>query len=128
MPKLGWMRVAAALAAVTVPSAAFAQAGLIQSQTGVTGGAIQSEIREAVRPQLQIRNSAGAITGLALSAEGALLAIVPSDHSLRVWDLPNGLQQSRNVAPDALTAAGLAAMGLGTDAQIAAVGTSGDRL
>jgi hypothetical protein len=128
MPIGSWMRAAAALIAVAVPSAAFAQAGLVRSDTGATTGAIQNEIREAVRPQLQISNSAGAITGLALSADGSLLAIVPSDHSVRVWDLSNGLQQARYDAPDAITPANLAAIGLGSDAQVASVGNSGSQL
>lgn len=86
MPIVSWIRAIAALIALAVPSAAFAQAGLVRSDTGAGVGAIQNEIREAVRPQMQISNSAGAITGLALSADGSTLAIVPSDHSVRVWD------------------------------------------
>src|SRR5580692_12117168 len=125
MPVVSWIRAMAALVALAVPSAAFAQAGLVRSDTGAAAGAIQNEIREAVRPQLQITNSAGAITGLALSADGATLAIVPSDHSVRVWDLKNGLQQARFDAPGAINPAGLAAMGLGNDAQLASAGNSG---
>src|ERR1700730_17387553 len=128
MPIGSWMRAAAALIAVAVPSAAFAQAGLVRSDTGAAAGAIQNEIREAVRPQLQITNSAGAITGLALSADGATLAIVPSDHSVRVWDLKNGLQQGRYDAPAAIVPVSLAAIGLGGDAQMASIGTAGGQL
>jgi len=128
MAIVSWMRAAAALIAFAVPSAAFAQAGLIRSETGATTGAIQSEIREAVKPQLQISNSAGAITGLALSADGSVLAIVPSDQSVRVWDLNNGVQQARYAAPAAMTPAGLAPLGLGNSAQVAIAGTSGDQL
>lgn len=128
MPIVSWIRAIAALIALAVPSAAFAQAGLVRSDTGAGVGAIQNEIREAVRPQMQISNSAGAITGLALSADGSTLAIVPSDHSVRVWDLKNGLQQARYDAPDALTGPGLAAIGLGGDAQVASVGTTGSQL
>jgi uncharacterized caspase-like protein len=128
MPIVSWIRALAALIALAAPSAAFAQAGLVRSDTGATTGAIQNETREAVRTQLMISNSAGAITGLALSADGSLLAIVPSDHSVRVWDLKNGLQQARYDAPDALTPASLAAIGLGSDAQVASVGDSGSQL
>src|SRR5579859_3452480 len=101
MPIVSWIRATAALVALGVPSMAFAQAGLVRSDTGAGIGAIQNEIREAVRPKLQISNLAGAITGLALSADGATLAIVLRDHSVRVWDLKNGLQQARYDAPDA---------------------------
>ncbi len=128
MPVVSWIRAMAALVALAVPSAAFAQAGLVRSDTGAAAGAIQNEIREAVRPQLQITNSAGAITGLALSADGATLAIVPSDHSVRVWDLKNGLQQGRYDAPAAIVPVSLAAIGLGGDAQMASIGTAGGQL
>ena len=128
MPIVSWTRILAALLALAAPSAAFAQAGLVRSDTGATVNAIQNEIREAVRPQLQISNSAGAITGLALSADGATLAIVPSDGSVRVWDLKNGVQQARLDAPGALAPASLGAMGLGGDAQMASPGTTGNQL
>ena len=128
MPIVSWIRAVAALLAFAAPSAAFAQAGLVRSDTGATVNAIQNEIREAVRPQLQISNSAGAITGLALSADGATLAIVPSDGSVRIWDLKNGVQQARQDASAALTPASLAAMGLGGDAQTASPGTTGNQL
>src|SRR5579863_1480459 len=128
MPFPSWIRAIAALMALAAPSAVFAQAGLVRSDTGATTGAIQNEIREAVRPQLQISNSAGAITGLALSADGSLLAIVPSDHSVRVWDLRNGVQLGRYDAPTAIAPAAFTAMGLGGDAQMALLGTTGDNL
>jgi WD40 repeat protein len=128
MPIMSWIRAIAALVALGVPLAAFAQAGLVRGDTGAGIGAIQNEIREAVRPQLQIRNLAGAVTGLALSADGETLAIVLRDHSVRVWDLRNGLQQTRYEAPDMVTPASLATMGLGNDAQVASAGSSGDEL
>jgi hypothetical protein len=128
MSILGRTRALAMLMVLAVPSAAFAQAGLIRSETGATTGAIQSQIREGVRPQLQIDNSAGAITGLALSADGSLLAIVPSDHTIRLWDLRNGVQQGGYAAPDALTPAGLAPLGFAANAQIAAAGALPDHL
>src|SRR5215467_2467703 len=114
--------------AAVIPAVAFGQSGLIQSQTQSTTGAVQSQIREAVRPQMQISNSAGAITGLALSADGSLLAIAPSDHTVRVWDLQNGVQQARPAGPDALSPAGLAAIGLGNNPLIAVATGPGDRL
>ena len=128
MPILSWVRAIAALIVLAAPSAVFAQAGLVRSDTGATVNAIQNEIREAVRPQLQISNSAGAITGLALSADGSTLAIVPSDHSVRVWDLTNGVQQARYDAPGAINAASLGPLGFAGDVQLASPGTSGDRL
>jgi WD40 repeat protein len=128
MPIVNSIRAMAALIALAAPSAAFAQAGLVRSDTGAAVGAIQGEIREAVRTQLQISNSAGAITGLALSADGSTLAIMPSDHSIRVWDLPNGLQQARYDAANGLTPAGLAAIGFTGDAQLATMGNAGTRL
>lgn len=129
MPIFGRLRsVLAVAAAVAIPSLAFGQAGLLQGQTRAATGAIESQIREAIKPQMQISNSAGAITGLALSADGSLLAILPSDHTIRIWNLQNGLQQGRLAAPAALTPAVLAEMGLGGGAQIAAEGAAGDRL
>lgn len=129
MPGFGGMRlVLAAAAAVMIPAAAFGQAGLLQGQTQATTGAIESQIREAVKPQMQISNSAGAIAGLALSADGSMLAIVPSDHTIRIWSLQNGLQQLRLAAPAALTPAALAEDGLGNGAQIAVERPPGDRL
>ena len=128
MPIGNSIRALVALIALAAPSAAFAQAGLVRSDTGATVNAIQNEIREAVRPQLQISNSAGAITGLALSADGSTLAIVPSDHSVRVWDLTNGVQQARYDAPAAINAASLGPLGFGGDVQLASPGTSGDQL
>jgi len=128
MPIVNSIRALAALIALAAPSAAFAQAGLVRSDTGAAVGAIQGEIREAVRPQLQISNSAGAITGLALSADGSTLAIMPSDNSIRVWDLPNGLQQARYDAVNGLNPAGLAAIGFASDAQLATVGNAGSQL
>jgi uncharacterized caspase-like protein len=125
MPIFNGMRTVllAAAAAAMMPSVAFGQAGLLQGQTRATTGAIQGEIREAVRPQMQISNSAGAITGLALSADGSLLAILPSDHTIRIWDLQNGVQQVNVAAP-----AVLAQAGLGNDPQIAVARADADRL
>jgi WD40 repeat protein len=128
MPIVNSIRAITALIALAAPSVAFAQAGLVRSDTGATVNAIQNEIREAVRPQLQISNSAGAITGLALSADGSTLALVPSDHSVRVWDLTNGVQQARYDAPGAISAASLAPLGFAGDVQLASPGTSGDQL
>jgi len=108
MPIVNSLRAAAAaLIALAAPGAAFAQSGLMRSETGAATGAIQSEIRTAVRPQLKISNSAGAITGLAISADGSTMAIVPSDRSLRLWDLPDGLQEARYPLTDAAAAMAL---------------------
>ncbi|HEY1796793.1 MAG TPA: caspase family protein [Stellaceae bacterium] len=129
MPIFGKMRSMLAVATtVAMPAVAFAQAGLLQGQTQATTGAIESQIHEAVKPQMQISNSAGAITGLALSADGSLLAIAPSDHTIRVWNLQNGVQQARLAAPAAMSPAAFAEAGLGGNAQIAAERPAGDRL
>ena len=113
MPIVNSIRALAALIALTAPSAAFAQAGLVRSDTGAAVGAIQGEIREAVRPAAADQQFGRRDHRIGLSADGSLLAIVPSDHSIRVWDLPNGLQQARYDAPDAVNPAGLAAIGFG---------------
>ena len=125
-----WMRAAAlfAIAALAPSTAAFAQLGAIRSETGATTGAIQGQIREAVHPQLQINNSAGAINGLALSADGTMLAIVPSDQSVRVWDLQNGVQQARYTAPAPFAAGTLSAIGFRSDAQVAPLNLPGDNI
>ncbi len=51
---------------------------------------------------------------------------MPSDHTIRVWDLQNGLQQVRLDAPGAVTPAALSA--LGSAPQIATARPDADRL
>jgi len=80
--------------------AAFGQAGLMRSQTDAITGAIQNQIRQAVRPRLVVRNSAGAVTSLALSTNSRLLAIVYNSNSVRIWDLQNGIEQARYSSSD----------------------------
>jgi WD40 repeat protein len=92
--------VIAALILCAGSSAAFGQAGIVRSQTDRITGAVQNQIRQAVRPQLRIRNPAGPVTSLALSADGRLLAIVHSSNSVRIWDLQNGVEQARYNTPD----------------------------
>src|SRR5438132_9712898 len=76
-------------------SSSFAQAGLTRSQGNQVTGAVQNQIRQAVRPRLMIRNGAGEVTSLALSLDGRLLAIVHNNRSLRIWDLQNGVEAAR---------------------------------
>ena len=91
---LRFLVIAAVLIAAGAP-AAFAQAGLTRSQTNAITGAIQDQIRQAVRPRLSIRNSAGPVTSLTLSPGGRLLAIAYNNNAVRIWDLQNGVEQAR---------------------------------
>jgi WD40 repeat protein len=78
-------------------SAVFAQA--IRSQTGRVVGAIQNQIRQAVRPKLQIHNPAGPVSQLALGSNGKILAI-GYEKSVRIWDLEAGVEQTRFAIDD----------------------------
>jgi hypothetical protein len=68
---------------------------ILRSQVGVTTGAIQNQIREAVRPRLAVKNPAGAVQSLSLSLDGRLLAIVLEDDTIRLYDLRTGGQRVR---------------------------------
>lgn len=69
--------------------------GVLRSQTQAITGAISRQISQAMRPRLQIRNSAGAINGLQISPGGETIAIASADGGLRVWDLTDGRQLRR---------------------------------
>lgn len=84
-----------ATAGATTPAAAQAGNAIIRSQTNRTVGAIQNQIRQAVRPQLAVRNPAGAVESLSLSTDGKLLAIMLADNSIRLFDLQTGTQRIR---------------------------------
>ncbi len=79
---------------------AFGQAGVTRSQGSRVTGAIQGQIRQAVRPRLQIKNPAGPVTSLGMSADGRVLAIVHDNNSVRIWDLQNGVEQARYPTAD----------------------------
>jgi Caspase domain/WD domain, G-beta repeat len=73
--------------------------GLLRSQTNRVTGAIQNQIRQAVKPQLAVRNSAGEVEALSLSADGRYLAIALHDNTVRIWDLRGGIEQTRIASP-----------------------------
>jgi WD40 repeat protein len=93
---------------------------MVRSQTDRITGAVQNQIRQAVRPQLRVRNPAGPVTSLALSADGRLLAIVHNSTSLRIWDLQNGIEQARYDSGDRPRA-----IGISGDGQYIVLGTEG---
>ena len=111
--------IAAILLSVGAPSAL----GQARSQTNAITGAIQNQIRQAVRPRLTVRNSAGAVTSLALSPGGHLLAIVYNSNSVRIWDLQNGIEQARYSSSDPVRA-----VRVSSDAQRVVLGTEGGNL
>ena len=102
---------------------AFGQSGLMRSQTGTITGAIQNQIRQAVRPRLIIRSSLGPVTSLALSPGGRLLAIVYNSNSVRIWDLQNGIEQARYSSSDPVRVIRASA-----DSQRVVLGTAGGNL
>ena len=114
--------IAVILLSVGAPSA-LGQGGLTRSQTNAITGAIQNQIRQAVRPRLTVRNSAGAVTSLALSPGGQLLAIVYNNNSVRIWDLQNGIEQARYSSGDPVRA-----VRVSSDAQRVVLGTEGGNL
>ncbi|HYM04214.1 MAG TPA: caspase family protein [Stellaceae bacterium] len=85
--------------AVIVASAAPAHAqvnrAITRSQTDLLNRAIQNQQRQAVKPHLTVRNSAGQVDSLAISNDAKYLAIGLEDHSVRIWDLKNGVELAR---------------------------------
>lgn len=81
------------VASIAMPAAA--QVGILRSQINPTLNAIQNQIRQAIRPQLVVKNPAGALQSITLSRDGRLLAILSADNSIRVFDLQTGLQRVR---------------------------------
>jgi hypothetical protein len=103
-----------------VASPAFGQAGLTRSQSNAVTGAIQNQIRQAVRPRLVVRNQVGPVTSLALSAGGGVLAIVYNKNAVRMWDLQNGVEQARYTSNDPIRV-----IRVSSDGQRAVLGTEG---
>jgi hypothetical protein len=113
---LAAVAVSAALFLAT-PAPASAQ-GLLRNQTNRVQNAIQNQIRQAVKPILRVRNSAGEVEALSLSTDGRYLAIVLHDNTARLWDLRSGLEQVRLRSP----AGSFRAIRLSDDDRIAATG------
>jgi WD40 repeat protein len=112
-----------ALFSLAIVSSAFGQTGLLRSQTERITGAVQGQIQQAVRPQLRVRNPAGPVTGLALSRDGRLLAIVHNSSSVRIWDLQFGAEQGRYDSGDRPRS-----LRISGDGQSVIVGTEGGNL
>lgn len=93
MKKLPVLVAALLIAGAALPHAASGQA--IRSQTNRITNAIQNQIRQAIRPKLTVKNAAGKVLSLAMTPDSRLLAIALEDKSLRLWDLQNGIEQSR---------------------------------
>ncbi len=87
------------LALVTMMAGPSAAQGLLRMQTNRIQDAIQNQIRQAVKPILTVRNSAGEVEALSLSADGHYLAIVLHDGTVRLWDLRGGLEVARLTSP-----------------------------
>ncbi|CAK0764897.1 Peptidase C14 caspase domain-containing protein [uncultured Gammaproteobacteria bacterium] len=82
--------------ASAAPAPALAQSPMImRAQTQAVTGAISRQIQQAMRPKLQIRNRAGAISIMEIGADGKMLAMVSADGAVRVWDLDSGRQTER---------------------------------
>src|SRR5258708_35103879 len=95
-------RLAYIAAAATIWLAAHdpaAAQGLLRSQTNRIQNAIQNQIRQAVKPILAVRNSAGEGQALSLSPEGRDLAIVLHDNTAPPLGLRSGLAQVRFARP-----------------------------
>ena len=93
MKKLSVLLAALLIATAALPPAASGQA--IRSQTNRITNAIQNQIHQAIRPKLTVKNAAGKVLSLAMTPDSKLLAIALEDKSLRLWDLQNGIEQSR---------------------------------
>src|SRR5258708_21845715 len=93
-----WLLALAAAAWLGAADPAAAQ-GALRSQTNRVQNAIQNQIRQAVRPLLAVRNSAGEVEALSLSPDGHYLAIVLHDNTARLWDLRGGQEQLRLSSP-----------------------------
>jgi hypothetical protein len=88
-----------AVAAWLAGSDPAAAQGALRNQTNRVTNAIQNQIRQAVKPLLAVRNSAGEVEALALSPDGRYLAIVLHDNTARLWDLRAGQEQLRVTSP-----------------------------
>lgn len=89
------MVLALALAVSTLPvvdAAAQGRPSTLRTQTQVITGAISRNVQRAFRPRLQVRNGAGAVTGLQIGGQGRFMTLASSDGTVRVWDLENGRQ------------------------------------
>lgn len=86
----------AGLFAATAASAQFSaiSGAVTRSVTGIVNDAITQNARAAL-PPLTIRSSAGAVGALAVSAKGNFLVTAPSDGTVRIWDLANGIEIRR---------------------------------
>ena len=83
------------LALASAEPAAAQGLGALRSQTQVINRAVSNQIRQAMRPKLQIRNGAGPISQLEVGADGRTLAIASADGGVRIWDLEGGQQTKR---------------------------------
>jgi hypothetical protein len=109
-------------AAVSRPAAAQVGPSLLRSQTRVLQRAIETQIRQAVRPRLTIRSGAiDTVTAAGAAPTGAWLATVLSDDTLRLWDLRRGGEVLAAALPFTATAVAVAEDG-GLAAAIAADG------
>lgn len=72
----------------TTPAAA--QGAQMRAQTRVQTNAVSRNIRQALKPKLQVKNGAGAVTAGAIDEEGRYLAIASADQAVRIWDLNVG--------------------------------------
>lgn len=90
------------------PTPAAAQSTL-RAQTRTLNTAVRGQIQQALRPQLVVRNTIGAVVGLDLSRDGRFLVIASADGGVRLWDLTLGRQIGRVSAGSVrLVAAGAA--------------------
>jgi len=81
-----------------------ASTAVLRAQTNAITSAINRQIQRAMRPKLQIRNGAGAISALELGSEGRFLAIATGNGGVRLWDLENGRQTQQITPVDSVSA------------------------
>ncbi|WP_207459651.1 caspase family protein [Azospirillum sp. SYSU D00513] len=72
-----------------------AQAPVIRNQTRIINQAITNQVRQALRPRLLIRDSAGPVSIMETGSGGRFLAVASADGGVRVWDLETGRQIQR---------------------------------
>src|SRR5262245_20163714 len=69
-----------------------AQAQQLQqrTQTRIQSNAVSRTLRTAMRPKLEVKNSAGPVTAEAVDKDGKYLAVASGDNVVRDYDLDDG--------------------------------------
>ncbi len=97
--------VALALAGFSVESAQAQGINLTRIQSQNISNSIGRQIQLVMKPKLQIRNAAGAISTMKIGSDASSLAVVSEDNGIRVWSLEDG-RQTRMLPASGAAAAG----------------------